>query len=172
MTSRSDRRRAQRETDRQGNRVGGITVRDLRAAEEELSRLAPVYDDDDETTFAVLLHDWQSSEHKRVGLLRQYQKITELKRRGRSVETDRVVQGYAEAKEDLQVTEEQLVSFLKQIDVSKAQALMNGTHYIAHVGIFLRVPDTLTDRISEALGLDSETRDEPLADSREAPATA
>ncbi len=159
MSTRKDRnqRATDRETarkERKENRTTeGITAKQLSEAEAELKGEADFRDADKETTFAALLDDYKGAEQTREGLRLQHQRTVELKTHGRKVDPSKIVTQYAQAKQTIQMIEDQMAAFLRTLEEDDVQEMLTNRHIVPDKGYIWDVPDDLVDRMEEALGL-------------------
>jgi hypothetical protein len=158
------------------SKVAGITRAALRSAEDELEAfsVAPTAHVDIDNTFAALLDAWQKLEHQRESNRMDYQRLSELNKKGREVDKDGIVQAFAQAKQEIEVVEEQIFALFKDEEESDIRRLIRGRHFVPGTGIIWGVPDSLKRIVAQetgmtGIGLDVEEDEES---SQDIPATA
>ena len=129
----------------------GLRRDQLLEAQRELDRDFTQEAAEDATTFAVLLWDWTTAEHRREALRVQHQRTAELKRRGRRTDPDPLVTQYAQVKEELELVVEQLVELLESLDPQRATLLLAGQHLLPGMGVTLRAPAALVATLTGLL---------------------
>ena len=130
----------------------GFSPSQLREAEAELSAGAPAMEVAHSTTMAALVNAWYIADHKREAARLNYGTIVEIRKRGRKVKPDMAVRQYAEAKEQLEVLEDQMLGFLREVgsdDRQDAERLLHGQHYIPGTPVMYRLPQSVRDRIQD-----------------------
>ena len=103
-------------------------------------------------------------EHQREGARVTYGRVKELKARGRELQTDAIVKQYAEAKQELEILEDQMRTVLQEVakdDQAEAEELVALRHPVPGTGMTYKLPDQAADRIWPA---DDPDGDDPPAD--------
>ena len=147
MTSRAEKRRQQRG---EKKTQSGATRQQLREAEEELEAGSATMVASHATTFSIMVSSWHMLEHQREGARVTYGRVKELKERGREVQTDAIVKQYSEAKQELEILEDQMRTFLKGVakdDEAEAEELVSLRHPVPGTGMTYKLPDQAADRI-------------------------
>ena len=158
MESRAARRR--RERDKKKTTSGG-TRKELREAEEELDAGSMTMVASNATTFAAMVSGWHTIEHQREGSRVAYNRVKELKGLGREVQTEPIVKLYAESKQELEILEDQMRTFLQGVareNEAEAEQLVTMMHPIPGTGMSYKLPDRAADRI---WGTDDQDDGEP-----------
>lgn len=167
MATRAEKRQDARAAKKDSRTVGGISYKELSEAEAELLGGSDARVTEPATTFGALLDDWHGAEATRESLRVQYARVVELKRRGRPLDPDKIVQQYAQAKQDIQMIEDQMVEFLKEIEDGVTRQLLTGRHLIPNKGYIWEVPKALKSLLAKARGLEDEEEDPPSSDGTE-----
>lgn len=147
MVSRAERRRQAR-GDKQT--TSGATRQQLREAEEELDSGTTTLVASHATTISIMVSSWHMLEHQREGARVTYGRVKELKVRGRELQTDAIVKQYAEAKQELEILEDQMRTFLEMVakdDEAEAEELVALRHPVPGTGMTYKLPDQAADRI-------------------------
>ncbi len=144
MTSRAERRRQQRGEKKTST---GATRQQLREAEEELDSGTMTMEASHATTFSIMVSAWHMLEHQREGARVTYGRVKELKAKGRDVNTDAIVKQYAEAKQELEILEDQMRIFLKGVAEDEAEELVVMRHPMPGSGMTYKLPDQAADRV-------------------------
>ncbi|KKM77636.1 hypothetical protein LCGC14_1367980 [marine sediment metagenome] len=161
MTSRAERRRQQRGEKKTST---GATRQQLREAEEELDSGTMTMEASHATTFSIMVSAWHMLEHQREGARVTYGRVKELKASGRDVQTDAIVKQYAEAKQELEILEDQMHKFLLEVaedGEGEAEELVAMRHPVPGTGMTYKLPDQAADRI---WGADDPDDDDPPAE--------
>lgn len=158
MINRAERRRLARVERRDTKPVReGLTVGQLKDAEAELAEGAVVHDSSHATTMSVLAHGWFALDHQREASRMTYQRIVELRKGGRELKSDQIVQQYAEAKEEILVLETQIVELLSTVadedDEGTALTILAASHMNLMTGVAVRLPEAVRDRFAQEAGL-------------------
>ena len=159
MSNRTDRRRKNRDNLPVAE---GLTRKDLRDAEDELDKLVTTNQVNDETTFASLLETWLALDHQQESARLSYARVAELRKLGRTIETDQLIKNFAETKQELEILNKQLIGFLSnQVeDSERIKSLVINRHLIPGSGIIVRAPRALRDLLSQALEIIFDLTDE------------
>lgn len=172
MENRQQRRQRTRQEGRD-NQPGrqGMTAGQLKDAELELAEGAVGHDSSHATTMAVLAHGWFALDHQREASRMTYERIIELRKGGRELKTDAIVQQYAEAKQEILVLEGQIVKLLGVVadgdgeDV--ALTILGAQHMNLMTGISVRLPEATRDRFAHEADLIDEDEKDPEATGEE-----
>ena len=158
MESRQTRRQRERQERRDNKPTReGLTVGQLKEAEAELADGAVEHEASRATTLAVLAHSWYALDHQREASRTTYQRSIELRKGGRDIKTDSLVQQYAEAKVEIAVVESQIVSLLETLADEEGEelalALLDHAHTNMMTGIGVRFPKAAQLRFAHDAGL-------------------
>lgn len=158
MDNRATRRQRARQERRDNKPVlQGLTAGQLKEAEAELAAGATSHESSRGTTMAVLAHGWFALDHQREASRMTYERIVELRKGGRELKTDTIVQQYAEAKEEILVLESQIVDLLEIVAAEDgddpALSLLAASHMNLMNGLGVRFPLAIRARFAMEAGL-------------------
>ncbi len=158
MENRSQRRQRARQERRDLKPVvDGLNAAQLKEAEAELDEGSVSHESSKATTLSALAHSWFALDHQREASRMTYERIKELRKSGRDLKTDAIVQQYAEAKQEIIILETQIVDVLGTVadedGDEAALALLGTTHMNMMNGLGVRFPVPIRVRFAMEAGL-------------------
>ncbi len=151
------RSRAQRRRNDRGNKPAfgakGLSRQNLADAEDELGAAVTEQTASPGIIWTTLVDQWMAVDYLRESTRTAYTRVIELQKRGRTADTKALVQAYAEAKQEIELLEDQAVEFLAngEFDEDAIRSFLYDQRAIPGRGVLIRPPEALVDVLTERL---------------------